>query len=137
MGVVSSGTDFYSHINEGDKIQCEVVRGTEWISVTSTVISKMPDVRVFNIRKSWENYSSTLLWTCGAGFLDSRNFKLIKKEKGGYMNSLKEYISKHRDIFFTIGFILVLDHFVFNGAFKKKLEDFIHSFLDKQTVKEI
>ena len=53
--------------------------------------------------------------------------------KGDTMNSMKEYLEKHRDVFLTIGIVLILDHFVFEGAFREKLKSITESFLDKKT----
>ncbi len=49
------------------------------------------------------------------------------------MESIKQYIDKHRDIFLTIGIVLLLDHFVFQGAFTDKLKKIVDGFLDKKT----
>ena len=48
------------------------------------------------------------------------------------MEAIKSYFDKHRDIMLTIGIILILDHFVFSGAFTEKLKKMIDSFLDKK-----
>ena len=58
------------------------------------------------------------------------------KNGGIKVDSFKQYLEKHRDVFFTIGIVLVLDHFVFGGAFKEKLQAIVDSFLSKRT-KEI
>ena len=52
------------------------------------------------------------------------------------MESFKQYLEKHRDVFFTLGVMLVLDHFVFAGAFREKIKQLVDSLLDKKT-KEI
>lgn len=50
------------------------------------------------------------------------------------MDAIKLYIEKHRDIFLTIGVVLILDHFVFGGAFREKLKNIIDNFLDKKVI---
>lgn len=60
----------------------------------------------------------------------------LKGEKGETMDAIKSYLEKHRDIFLTIGIILILDHFIFAGAFKDKLKSIIDGFLDTKA-KEI
>lgn len=58
---------------------------------------------------------------------------LSLKEQGvKSMESLKQYLEKHRDVFFTLGIVLVLDHFIFEGAFREKLKNIIESLLDKK-----
>ena len=52
---------------------------------------------------------------------------------GGNMDSFKKYLEKNRDMFFTIGIVLLLDHFVFGGAFREKLKGIIDGFLDNKT----
>ena len=113
----------------GDSIECEVYRATRWERFVGRIESI--EGNGFIIANS-----GGLRWTCGPNRIDGRNFRLLKLTKGEHMiDSMKEYVTKHRDIFFTIGFILILDHFVFGGAFKEKIQDLIHKFLDKQTTK--
>ena len=57
----------------------------------------------------------------------------LKNPQGDVMDSIKKYLEKHRDIFLTIGIVLILDHFVFEGAFREKLKSITESFLDKKT----
>ena len=66
----------------------------------------------------------------------SQPLKQLNHKKENTMESLKQYLEKNRDIFFTIGIVLILDHFVFGGAFREKLRAIVDSFLDKKT-KEI
>ena len=62
-----------------------------------------------------------------------KKVSLIKPKGGFEMESFKQYLEKHRDSFFTIGVVLVLDHFVFAGAFREKLKQMVDSILDKKT----
>ena len=59
--------------------------------------------------------------------------KLTKTERTFNMDSFKAYLENHRDVFFTIGIVLVLDHFIFSGVFREKLKNIIDSLLDKKT----
>lgn len=109
----------------GDPVNCEIFRNGGWIQYCGIIESFYDNGFILS------NKENGIRWSCDPSRTDARNFRF--STKGGIMmDSLKQYITKHRDIFFTIGFILVLDHFVFGGAFKKKLEDFIHSILDRQ-----
>jgi len=46
---------------------------------------------------------------------------------------LNDYVEKHRDVLFTIAVVLVLDHYVFEGKFRQKIEDMVEGFLKKNT----
>jgi hypothetical protein len=59
----------------------------------------------------------------------------ITKPKGEMKMKLftqvSDYVEKHKDVLFTVALVLVLDHFVFEGKFKQKIEDLVSSFLTK------
>lgn len=43
----------------------------------------------------------------------------------------KDYVKEHRDLLFTILFVMLLDHFVFGGAFKDKLQGVVGGLIKK------
>jgi len=45
-------------------------------------------------------------------------------KEGKYMTKLKEYIDSHADTFFTMAFIIIIDHFVLQGALRQKIQSF-------------
>ena len=53
------------------------------------------------------------------------------KSKESKMDYLKEYFSKNRDTIFTIVLVVLIDHFVFNGAFREKVKSVVDSMLNK------
>lgn len=59
----------------------------------------------------------------------------IKEEKttkkGGPLKALKDYMEAHKNIIFTLVLALLADHYVFNGAFRKKIEGIVNGLLDK------
>jgi hypothetical protein len=46
------------------------------------------------------------------------------------MSGMKEYFTKHRDTFFTIAVVVVLDHFIFKGALRSKLQSLVERLLE-------
>ena len=70
----------------------------------------------------------------GYASADYKNYNKNKEESP--MKAIKEYAEKHRDLLITIGVVLILDHFVFSGAFTEKLKKIVDGFLDKK-VKEV
>ena len=44
--------------------------------------------------------------------------------------SIKEYVNKYKDTLFTLGFILILDHFVFSGAMRAKVQEVLEGMLN-------
>ena len=46
------------------------------------------------------------------------------------MTHLKEYFIKYRDTLLTIGLVVVLDHFIFQGAFRSKIQKAVEKLLD-------
>ena len=52
------------------------------------------------------------------------------KENRPMFDSVKKYFQKHQEIFYTIAVALVVDHYVFNGAFRKKIEALVERLLD-------
>lgn len=39
--------------------------------------------------------------------------------------NLKEYFNKHKDIIFTAGLIILVDHFLFKGALRTRMQDMV------------
>lgn len=58
-------------------------------------------------------------------------------ERKGIMDYFKGYLVKHRELLMGLGLALVLDHYIFGGAFKEKLQKIVHSILDKTEKKLI
>ena len=54
-----------------------------------------------------------------------------KKGETTMFQTFKEYVSKHKDVFYTIAVILLADHFLFKGAFKDKITKIVNNALDK------
>lgn len=55
--------------------------------------------------------------------------KRIEKEKP--MNFVKEYFSKHRELFMGLAIAIVLDKYLFGGAFHERLKRIITGMLDR------
>lgn len=53
------------------------------------------------------------------------------EKKMKFFNQVSDYVEKHKDILFTVALVLVLDHYVFDGKFKSKIEDLVSGFLSK------
>lgn len=47
------------------------------------------------------------------------------------MEYLKEYFHKNRDLIFNISLILLIDHFVFNGAFREKIKSIMDGLINR------
>jgi hypothetical protein len=47
------------------------------------------------------------------------------------MNLVKEYLNKHRDTVMTLGFALLVDHFVLNGALRERIRRVVEALLTK------
>jgi hypothetical protein len=66
----------------------------------------------------------------GTATAEMSNPKIKKEEKGMFQN-VKDYIGKHRDMLFTLGLIVVVDHFLFNGALRERIKGSIEGMLKK------
>jgi hypothetical protein len=59
----------------------------------------------------------------------------LPKRKGGMLSDLfgdlRSYVKDNRDLIFSVVFILVLDEYVFNGAFRERLKGVIEGVLKK------
>lgn len=68
----------------------------------------------------------------GTGMIDALNTKNWKKPEGKTMlGHLRDYLGKNRDIIFNVALIVLVDHFVFNGAFREKIKNLLDQFLVK------
>jgi ribosomal protein L30/L7E len=61
----------------------------------------------------------------------SAPLKPNKKEEKGMFQNVKDYIGKHRDMLFTLGLIIVVDHFLFSGALRERIKGSIEGMLKK------
>jgi hypothetical protein len=61
---------------------------------------------------------------------ESKSAIIPKKEKK-FMGPIKEYFTKHREIFFTFAVVFLVDHFLFHGKFKEKIQNAVEGLLDK------
>ena len=71
--------------------------------------------------------------------LDYEKIKNILQSKGNTMSSIKEYFTKHQDTYITLGIIVLIDHFLFGGIFREKIQKTVENILDttqKQLTKE-
>jgi hypothetical protein len=57
--------------------------------------------------------------------------KFIIKGEKSMIKSFKEYVAEHKQIIFTLGFVLLLDHLLLQGALKSKVQDVLNSILDR------
>lgn len=55
----------------------------------------------------------------------------LPPEKKGFMKLIREYIEKHKDAIFTVGLVILLDHFIFGGAFRERIKNTVDKLLDK------
>lgn len=49
------------------------------------------------------------------------------------VDSIKEYVKEHKSIIMTIAVVLIVDHLVFNGAFREKVKSLVDGLLNKAT----
>jgi hypothetical protein len=55
----------------------------------------------------------------------------IKKENKTMLSNVKAYVEKHKDIIFTLGLIILIDHFMFKGALRNRIQTSIEGVLKK------
>lgn len=53
------------------------------------------------------------------------------------VNDLKSYVSENRNLVWTVVFVVLLDHFVFGGAFRERLKSLVEGLLNKAEGKTI
>ena len=74
------------------------------------------------------------------GFLEIENgywiaLEPLNKEGVGVMKSLKEYFEKHKEVIFTVGIVVLIDHFFLNGAFRERLKGLVEKLLTRTEAK--
>lgn len=58
-----------------------------------------------------------------------------KKEEYRMFKSVRSYYEKYQDTILTIAALFLLDHYMFDGKFKTKLEQIMESLIGKATAK--
>lgn len=56
-----------------------------------------------------------------------RRFKL--KKGSPMLEQVKKYYEKHQDVIFTIGAVLLMDYFLFNGALRTRVKELVEKML--------
>lgn len=56
--------------------------------------------------------------------------KLVPKEGDGVMGYMKDYFVKHRELLMGLTIVVLLDHFIFGGAFRTKIEAIVNGILN-------
>lgn len=110
-----------STLKVGDKVR--VVNKTEkYIGYSIGEIATVAAVRGGDIVVDFDDKRKTF-------YTELRELKLIKGES--YMDSIKDYLKEHKSILMTIGVVLLVDHLVFDGAFREKVKEIINKMLGK------
>jgi len=62
---------------------------------------------------------------------DDEDLEYVNKSKGEIkmLKSLKKYYEDHQDIILTVGVVVLLDHFLFGGALRAKIQTTIEKLL--------
>jgi hypothetical protein len=47
------------------------------------------------------------------------------------VNEVKGYFKEHRDIIMTLLMVILVDHFVFEGVFREKLQNLVEGMINK------
>jgi hypothetical protein len=55
----------------------------------------------------------------------------IKNKEHKKMGFIKEYFTKHKELFMGLAVAMVLDRYLFDGAFQEKIKKIVHNLLDK------
>lgn len=66
-----------------------------------------------------------------AVYMGSPAKRFVTAPKENKMNYVKEYFVKHRELFMGLFVVILLDHYIFKDAFREKLQQIVHGFLDK------
>ena len=54
----------------------------------------------------------------------------VEKKGSDMVSNFKSYFEKHQDVIITIAVVVLLDHFLFNGALRNKIQNTVEKFLD-------
>lgn len=75
--------------------------------------------------------------TCGkTGCMEAHTIPATtKKEEYKMFKSIRAYYEKYQDVILTVAAIFLLDHYMFDGKFKTKLEQIMESLINKATSK--
>jgi hypothetical protein len=97
---------------------------------TMGTIKKYNEARSFPFTIIWDNgYNKHLGTNCKRYLNDTEYFKILSENN--MLESLKSYIEKNQDTFFTIALVVLLDHYLFEGALRSRLKSTVELMLDK------
>lgn len=66
-----------------------------------------------------------------SGDLVSRNKEKQLKKEEKMLGKVKSYIDEHKNIIFTLGLVILVDHFLFKGALRERIKTSIEGVLTK------
>jgi len=53
------------------------------------------------------------------------------KRRKTMLENVKGYIEKHKDVIFTLGLVILVDHFLFKGALRERIKKTVEGVLSK------
>jgi len=72
-------------------------------------------------------YSGTSTAYSGISLTQTGNVK----ERKSMFKQVTEYVDKHKDVIFTLTFVILIDHFLFKGALKNRIQSAIEGVIKK------
>lgn len=84
-------------------------------------------------KHQYESLYDTFMAQRAAASAEAKDKVTIKvnKPEGKLMDAFKSYLSKNSGVIFTVAFVVLIDHFVFNGTFRDKIKSLVDGFLNK------
>jgi hypothetical protein len=55
----------------------------------------------------------------------------VQKRRFNMMENVKGYVEKYKDMIFTLGLVILIDHFMFKGALRERIKTTIEGALKK------
>lgn len=98
------------------------------------------EVRFFIPHSELSNYSVKQISSIYSGYVglqlpDCAGYEfrkiIIKKESLSMFKSFREWVCNHRDLFFTVAVVLVVDRLVFKGQLQSKVQEILEKVLTR------
>lgn len=103
----------------------DAIREGDWVEATKNCSGAIKG-RVYEVFRDKGEFRGLRI---ASGCTCINDWVKIKKGRFG-MESLKKYFENHQDSLITLAIIIVLDHFLFNGALRTKIQTSVEKLLD-------
>mgnify|MGYP001578597155 FL=1 len=94
-------------------------------SIESSALQQMAQLQMYR-QQMYQQQMNQQQYVASSGLSSTLYYKehpmVEQKRRKTMLGEVKEYIGKHKDVIFTLGLVILIDHFLFEGALRNRIK---------------